>query len=198
MNFALLGDDPAVLPLVRALPVIPTAGLTARPSPVRSSANCLRIAPGLQVLPGWDRILTAGGVDSVIVCGTDASILEGAKQIAAAGKPLVIYPQGTQGSTWIYELGLIRDEGRTSIVPVFADRLRPTFRLLQETIDSGLLGRVLYLQIDREIVPTQTAEGPALLTRGEVEDALLRDVDLLRGLGGDYRPRVGGQFWSSG
>ena len=123
---------------------------------------------------------------SVLVCGTDASILEGAKQIAAAGKPLVIFPQGRQGSTWIYELGLIRDEGRTSIVPVFADRLRPTFRLLQETIDSGLLGRVLYLQIDREIVPTQTAEGPALLTRGEVEDALLRDVDLLRGLGGDY------------
>ena len=74
-----------------------------------------RIAPGLQILAGWDRILTAGDVDSVIVCGTDASILEGAKQIAAAGKPLVIYPQGTQGSTWIYELGLIRDEGRTSI-----------------------------------------------------------------------------------
>jgi hypothetical protein len=186
MNFALLGDDPAVLPLVRAIARHPDHRIDCAALAGALERELSRIAPGLQILPGWDRILTAGEVESVIICGTDTSILEGAKQIAAAGKPLVIYPQGTQGSTWIYELGLIRDEGRTSIVPVFADRLRPSFRLLREAIDSELLGRLLYLQIDREIVPAQTADGPALLTRGEVEDALLRDVDLLRSLGGDY------------
>ena len=186
MNFALLGDDPAVLPLVRAIALQQEHQIVWAVLAGSLERELNRIAPGMQFLPGWDRLLTAGDVNSVIVCGTDSSILEGAKQIAAAGKPLVIYPQGTQGSTWIYELGLIRDEGHTRIAPVFADRLRPSFSLLRQTIDSGLIGRVLYLQIDREIVPTQTAEGPALLTRGEVEDALLRDVDLLRELGGDY------------
>src|ERR1700677_1849297 len=107
MNFALLGDDPAVLPLVRAIARHPDHRIDCAALAGALERELSRIAPGLQILPGWDRILTAGEIESVIICGTDASILEGAKQIAAAGKPLVIYPQGTQGSTWIYELGLI-------------------------------------------------------------------------------------------
>jgi hypothetical protein len=186
MNFALLGDDPVVLPLVRAIARHQQHRIECAASFGSLERELQRSAPGVRILPGWDRILTAGGVDTVIVCGVEPAALEAAKQIAAAGKPLVIFPRGSQGSTWIYELGLIRDEGRTSLVPVFADRLRPVFGTLVETIDAGALGRLLYLQIDREIVARQADDGPALLTRDQIEDALLHDVDLLRSLGGDY------------
>ena len=186
MNFAMLGDDAAVLPLVRAIARHQQHRIECAAIIGPHERELLRIAPDLQILPGWDRILTAGNVGAVLVCGVAPEALEGAKQIAAAGKRLVIFPRGSQGSTWIYELGLIRDEGRASLVPVFADRLRPAFRLLHETIDSGILGRLLYLQIDREIVPQEPGSGPALLTRNQIEDALLHDVDLLRSLGGDY------------
>jgi predicted dehydrogenase len=186
MNFALLGDDRAVLPLVRAIARHQQHRIECAASVGTLERELLRLAPDLRILPGWDRILIAGDVDAVIVCGVAPEALEGAKQIAAAGKPLFIFPRGDQGSTWIYELGLIRDEGRAMLLPIFLDRLRPTFRRLQETIDSGALGRLLYLQIDRAIVPEQAGGGPALLTRNQIEDGLLRDVDLLRSLGGNY------------
>lgn len=186
MNFALLGDGAAVLPLVRAIARHQRHRIDCAALVGSLEREIARSAPGLRVLPGWDRILTAGNVDAVIVCGADPAVLEGAKQLAAAGLPLVIYPRGDQGSTWVYELGLIRDEGRTTLVPVFSDRLRPTFRTLKETVDSGALGRLLYLQLDREIVAQASDDGPALLTRDQIEDGFLHDVDLLRSLGGDY------------
>jgi len=186
MNFALLGDDPAVLPLVRAIARHQQHRIEVAALIGPLERELLRSAPGLRVLPSWDRILTAGNIDIIVVCGVAEATLEAAKQIAAAGMRLVIFPRGAQGSTWIYELGLIRDEGRTSLVPVFGDRLRPTFQVLYETIASGALDRILYLQIEREIVSQQTDGGPPLLTRDQLEDALLHDVDLLRSLGGDY------------
>jgi predicted dehydrogenase len=186
MNFALLGDDPVVLPLIHAIARHQQHRIESAALVGALERELQRSAPGVRILPGWDRILTAGDVDTVIVCGAEPATLEAAKQIAAAGKPIVIFPHGAQGSTWIYELGLIRDEGHTALVPVFADRLRPVFRTLLGTIDTGALGRLLFLQIDREIVAHDADDGPALLTRDQIEDALLHDVDLLRSLGGDY------------
>jgi predicted dehydrogenase len=186
MNFALLGDDPAVLPLVRAIARHQQHRIEVAAMIGPLERELLRSAPGVRVLPSWDRLLTAGNIDIVLVCGVAEATLEAAKQIAAAGMRLVIFPRSGQGSTWIYELGLIRDEGRTSLAPVFDDRLRPIFQVLHETIDSGALDRILYLQIDREIVAQPTDGGPPLLTRDQLEDALLHDVDLLRCLGGDY------------
>jgi predicted dehydrogenase len=186
MNFALLGDDRTVLPLIRAIARHQEHRVECAAMIGSLERDLLRAAPGLRILPTWDRILIGNEVDAVIVCGHEPETLEGAKQIAAAGKPLVILPQARQGSTWIYELALIRDEGHVSLIPVFADRLRPTLRLLQEAIDSGALGRLLYLQIDLEVVPERADGGPALLTKDQVADALLNDVDLLRSLGGDY------------
>lgn len=186
MNFALLGDDRAVLPLVRAIARSQEHHVECAAMIGPLERELLRVAPSVRMLPSWDRILIGNEIDAVIVCGHEAETLEAARQIAAAGKPLVILPQASQGSTWIYELGLIRDEGRVSVLPVFADRLRPAMPALRKTLEDGALGRLLYLQIDREIIPEQTEGGPALLAKLQIEDALLHDVDLLRSLGGDY------------
>jgi hypothetical protein len=186
MNFALLGNDPAVLPLVHAM------GRQERHS-IGSAALCgglqsdlLRFLPGVRILPGWDKILVDGEIDAVLVCGVDDEILDAAKQVASAGKSLVIFPRGAQGSTWIYELGLIRDEGRVELAPVFVDRLRATLRAIDELIAAGSLGRLLYLRIDREIAQRDSGGNAILLAREQIEDALLGDVDLFRQLGGDY------------
>jgi predicted dehydrogenase len=186
MNFALLGDDRAVLPLVRAIARHQEHRVDCAAMIGSLERELLRAAPGLRILPTWDRILIENEIDAVIVCGHEPEMLEGAKQIAAAGKPLVILPQASQGSTWIYELGLIRDEGHVSLVPLFADRLRPMLRTMQQAINSGALGRLLYVQIDREVVAEQTDGSPTLLTKDQVAAALLHDIDLLRSLGGDY------------
>jgi hypothetical protein len=187
MNFASLGDDRALLPTLRAIAADGRHRLTCVALSGALEPELLQIAPGVRILESWPGILTAADVDVVLVSGTDEAALEGARQIAAAGKSLVIFPRGAQGSTWMYELSLIRDAGTAPLVCPFVDRLRPELQLLRTAVESGALGRILYLRLDREIAPDASpGEGPPLLSRPQLEDALLHDADLLRSLAGDY------------
>ena len=186
MNFALLGDDRVVLPLVRTLAEHSEHRIVCAALVGGMQGELRSICTNLLIVPSWDRILTVGDVEAVVVCGASEDVLEAAKQIASAGKSLVIFPKSSQGSTWIYELGLIRDEGRTSLAPVFIDRMRPEFQALRDAVTAPEAGRILYLRIDRDIVPIPGSEGFALLSKHQVEDALLHDADILRGLGGNY------------
>jgi predicted dehydrogenase len=185
MNFALVGDDPDILPLVSAIAVHSTHRLDCAALVGTLEPRLRQLDPGVRLLPRWDAVLAAGGIDAVLVCGSDEAVIEAARQIAAAGLPLLILPRSAQGSTWIYELSLIRDEGNAWIAPIFADRALAGYQRIRSALDTGLLGRPLYLRIDREIQVEGGASGPGLTTR-TLEDALLQDVDLLRFLGGDY------------
>jgi predicted dehydrogenase len=185
MNFALIGDDPEILPLVSAIAARPTNRLECAALVGELASELRSIAPAIRLLPRWDAILTAGQIDAVLVCGSDDAILEAARQLAAAGNPLMILPRSAQGSTWIYELSLIRDEGNAWIVPIFVDRALPGFERIRAAIDAGALGRPLYLRIDREM-QTAADTGHPGLSKVALEDALLHDADLLRSLGGDY------------
>ena len=185
MNFALVGDDPEILPLFSAIAESTTHRLACAALLGGLESQIRQIAPEVRVFPRWDAIVTAGQIDAVLVCGSKEAVLEAARQLAAAGSRLLISPQSAQGSTWIYELSLIRDEGDAWIAPIFVDRAIPGFQRLRAAIGEGLLGRPLYLRIDREIGVANESAGPVLPT-GLVEDALLHDADLLRSLGGDY------------
>jgi hypothetical protein len=185
MIFALIGDDPEILPLIRALAGSRSHHLECAALVGTLEGPLREAAPGVRILPRWDAILTAGPLDAVLVCGTEESVLEAARQLAAAGNRLLILPRSAQGSTWIYELSLIRDEGNAWIAPIFVDRALPGFRSIHAAIGAGHLGRLRYLRLDREIGPDVDAGGP-LRRKAFVEDALLSDADLLRFLGGDY------------
>jgi predicted dehydrogenase len=185
MNFALIGDDSEILPLVSAIAGRPTNRLECAALVGELASDLRSIAPAIRLLPRWDAILTAGQIDAVLVCGSDDAILEAARQLAAAGNPLMILPRSAQGSTWIYELSLIRDEGNAWIVPIFVDRALPGFERIRAAIDAGALGRPLYFRIDREM-QTAADTGHPGLSKVALEDALLHDADLLRSLGGDY------------
>ena len=197
MRFALLGDDPRVLPLIRAIVdderhSLESAALLGQLEPQVRTA-----APSVRVLPRWDAILTGTPVDAVLVCGNSEPVLEAARQVAAAGNSLLILPRSDQGSTWIYELSLIRDEGSVWIAPIFVRRALAGFQEIRSLIDSDTLGNVLYLRIDCEIAPGPDATGP-LVSPKQAEDALLQDVDLLRFLGGDYSRVTSGQSGAVG
>jgi len=185
MKFALVGDDPDILPLVSAIAASPTHRLECAALSGDLEPHVRQIAPGVRILPRWDAILTAGPIDAVVVCGAREAVLEAARQIAAAGNRLLILPRTAQSSTWIYELSLIRDEGNAWIAPIFFDRAIPGFQKIRAAIEAGTLGRLLYLRIDREIRAESDAASP-VLSADIVEDALLHDVDLVRYLGGDY------------
>jgi predicted dehydrogenase len=185
MNFALVGDDPDILPLVGAIAASPDDRLECAALAGDLESQLRSSAPGVRILPRWDAILTAGPINAVLVCGSSEAVLEAARQLAAAGKPLLILPRSAQGSTWIYELSLIRDEGNAWIAPIFIDRALPGFQSLRAAIEAGQLGRPLYLRIDREIRAENGAAG-AVLPTSVVENALLQDADLVRSLGGDY------------
>lgn len=185
MKFALIGDDPDILPLTSAIADSQTHRLDCAALLGSLDARLREVAPAVRVLPRWEAILTAGQIDAVLVCGTDDFVLGAARQLASAGNRLLIFPRSAQGSTWIYELSLIRDEGNAWIAPIFVDRALPGFQRIRAAMDAGQLGRPLYLRIDREIRAGGEGAGP-VLPKGTVEDALLHDVDLLRSLGGDY------------
>ena len=162
MNFALIGDDPEILPLVSAIAARPTNRLECAALVGELASDLRSIAPAIRLLPRWDAILTAGQIDAVLVCGSDDAILEAARQLAAAGNPLMILPRSAQGSTWIYELSLIRDEGNAWIVPIFVDRALPGFERIRAALNAGALGRPLYLRIDREMQTAADTGHPGL------------------------------------
>ncbi len=186
MNFALLGDDLAALPLVRALADKSKHRLSRATGLTATATDVLQLAPSLELSPHWDELLTDRSLDAIIVAGVQDEGLEGAKQLASAGMPLLIVPSAGQGSAWIYELTLIRDETRTILFPVFLQRFDPNVQRMRECLAAGTIGKPLHLQIERETQIAHTAGMTPLLAPQTIDASMLFDVDLLRRLGGDY------------
>ena len=102
MEFALLGEDAVATSLVRAI------GDCAEHGIVRGEAE-------------WEQLLVDDAVDAVIVAGCEQDVLDGAKQLAAAGVPLLVVPHIGQGAGWVYELTLARDDSGVVLMPAFPD-----------------------------------------------------------------------------
>lgn len=186
MNFALLGNDPAVLPLVSAIAADSRQVLTHAAVPGDLQGELMRLARRARICGNWDELLLEERLDAVIVAGHEDGVLEGARQLAAAGKPLVILPQAGQGLDWVYQLTLVRDDTQVVLIPVFPQQSLPAVRRARELIRDETIGTLLHLQFEREHPPAEPAPGPPLLSRDEIERELLADVDLLRTFGGDY------------
>lgn len=198
MNFGLLGDDPAAMPVIRALAHHPQHSLShAALVGERTLAEVMNSAPGVRVCEGWDEFLRpstavgdrrpplAAAVDAVLIAGHQPDVLQGAKQLASAGKPLLVFPHTVEEATWVYELTLVRDEAHVLLFPVLPLRWHPSVAQLRTLIQGGSIGRVLHFRWER-VVPTRAQPGSPLVTTKDVETALLPDVDLLRCLAGDY------------
>ncbi len=184
MNFVLLGDNPAALPLLRAVCDSESDRLIGAALIGTLQTELILLAPEARVTSRWDEFLTDASVEAVIVAGNDPEVLDAARQFAAAGKPLLFLPQAAHGSAILYELSLIHDDTGVLLFPAFAARGDLADSRLKEQIVEGALGQVRYLEMSRE-QKVGTA-GRTVLSSHDVDEALLRDVDLLRYLGGDY------------
>ncbi len=173
MKFALLGDDPLVLPLVRALATDGHHAITHAVLANRLQNELLEITPSVRFRGGWEDLLAAN-LDAVIVCGSAQLIGESAKQLANAGKALAVLPQGEWDTELIYELSLMRDDNHVILVPICP--------LLEHPLFQDDPTEVLHLRCEREILIPEAGE----LTADSLRDLLLSDVGLLRKLGGDY------------
>ena len=146
MKFALLGDDPAVVPLVTAIAAHPGHRLTRASfvgAPTLSAIS--QIVPGVAVDDGWEEWVSSPVVDTVIVAGDDDAVLEAARKLAAAGRSLMIFPLASQGLAFVYELTLIRDDALVALCPAFLSRFDPAVVALKALIEAArkIFGRSL-------------------------------------------------------
>jgi predicted dehydrogenase len=183
MQLALICDDPLILSWLDALQgdcghdVVLAVVLTP------SAAAVLRGRTGIQLTNRWEDLLLARQIDAVIVGGRDPEVLNAAKQLATAGQPMLFLPNPMQGSTFLYELNLIRDENRVKLCPAMTHRRDKAMIRLRQLIDTRALGTTRQLQFERKVFVESTA---TKLSQETVDAALLGDLDVLRWLGGNY------------
>lgn len=178
MNFALLGDDAAAVPLIRA-------ALAAGHRFTRSSLAERLIATHAEfaTIPkaAWEELLIDNDVAAVLVAGDSDDVQTAAKQLASAGKPLLIVPRLAFGAACAYELSLIRDDSHVTLMPAFEHRFDPELVALSQQLANGEQGAIRRMQVDRVLTsPTSS------LTEAEIDAASLADIDLLQWLGGRY------------
>ena len=184
MRFALLCDDRLAKPIVDALARNAEGHrLTHAVLVTPQSDVLLHCVENVRFVDHWEDLLLAKEIDAVIVGGSDATILDGAKQLAAAGIPILFVPRADQGSTFAYELSLIRDDNHVSIWPLFWHRFDSAAIRLKQAIQNGELGRIQFLQLQR--VVSQSSPGIPI-SQSVVDEELLHDIDLPRWLIGDY------------
>lgn len=185
MDFALIGDDPAVLPLIQAIAEAPEHRLTHAANVGAFRSDLKRCCTSVDVVERWE-LLPIESIDAVIVSGRDQATFSAAKQIVSHGRQILFFPQAAQGLGVIYELTLSRDESHANLIPIFLDRFDPRVVELQNVLERGELGRILHLQVEAELAPNPRPNGRVLLSAEQVDERLLRDVELLRTLAGEY------------
>ena len=184
MRFALFCDDLLAKPIVDALGCrIDGHQLSHAVRVTPQSDALLHGQTNVSFVEHWEDLLVAKDVDAVIVGGSDQLILDGTKQLAAAGIPILFIPRAAQGSTFAYELSLIRDDNNVLLWPLFWQRFDSAVMRLKQAIQAGELGKVQFLQMQR-MVGQASAGIP--IAQSQVDDELLHDVDLPRWMIGDY------------
>lgn len=151
MRLALLCNDPAVVPWLDAMAdgsaheVVVAATVSPRGS------ELLRGRAGIRLTSQWEDLLIARDIDAVLVGGSEPSLLEAVRQLATAGQSILFLPQAAQGSTFLYELGLIRDDNRVRLLPALVHRRDRALVRLREVLRAGSLGTVQLIQLEREV-----------------------------------------------
>lgn len=127
----------------------------------------------------WRLLCERSDVDAVLVAAADESTIEAARQLAIRGTTLVILVTATLPARFVMELSLYDAEGSSSILPWFDDRNH--FEPALQWIRNSSVGQVSSLQLERTLSDETAWRSDVLLT-----EELLRDIDRLRLIGGDY------------
>lgn len=184
MRFALLCNDSSAMPIVDTLCANNGEHRLTHVVQLSSPSDILRLGrPAVTFVDHWEDLLGSNEIDAVLIGGNDPLVLEGAKQLATAGIPLLFVPLAAQGSTFIYELSLIRDDNHVTLYPLMWHRFDSAVVHLCRALREGQIGRVQFLQLQRSLARS-TSGSPILQADADAE--FLKDADLMRWLVGDY------------
>lgn len=183
MRLALLCDDPAMVPWLDAMASHSTHEVVAAAVVSSLGTELLRGRTGIRLTDRWEDLLIARDIDAILVGGHEPVVLEAIKQLATAGHAILFLPEAAQGSTFLYELSLIRDDNRVNLFPVLWHRHDPALVRLRALLRAGSLGAVKLIQLERTFCRPPGMES---LPQAIIDFVLLPDIDLLRWLGGDY------------
>ena len=183
MNFALVGDDAAAIPLLEA--ILGAGHRVVRAALAEPAVGGLASHAEWSSVPrcSWEELLIDSSVEAIVIAGDSDEVQTAAKLLASAGKPLLIVPRIPFGAACAYELSLVRDDSHVELMPAFTLRFVPELVSLSQRFAAGELGVIRRLQVDRELPSSSTTSG---LTDAEIDAAALDDIDLLQWLGGRY------------
>ncbi len=186
MNFAVLGDAPEILPLLRAICQSRDHAINAfwRAEGLRDWMQ--QHGGGVTEAASIKELKHDSSIAAVIVSGSDAELMDAARELAEAGKSVLVLPQQRQDLGVIYELSLVTADKPITLFPIFPLRVHPLVAKLRQLLDEGQLGVVQYLELNRSLAPDSQLDQAPLLTKDKADAAFLADVDLLRDLGGNY------------
>lgn len=187
MNFVLLGDDVGVIAVAKAIVADPSCTLRQTVLAPTCHSELKPLFPALRASDNWEELLSAGAETAIIVSGSDERVLAAARQLAAAGKPLLILPAAGQSSAFLYELTLAQTETGGCLFPLLPFRNHTLVEKLKQLIDERTFGKVHHVHLERRLSVEGHASSPMqLLPAIRFKSALLCDADVLRFLGGDY------------
>ncbi len=121
-RFALLGDDEGCVPLVNAILESSDHELVAAALTGPLLAAWEQAAAPRTETPDWQDWLHDPDVEGVIIAGQTSSLQEAARQLGAAGKWVVLFPQAEMGGVFATELALDDAERPQALLPVFPAR----------------------------------------------------------------------------
>src|SRR5436189_3197550 len=106
MRFAVVGDPSSAAGLLQAIArradhEVVAFALGGEPPPT--------LPPGAKICRHWEELAADARLDALIVAGDDDEVLQAARQLAAAGKGLIVAPVVGRSATLAYELTLVQD-----------------------------------------------------------------------------------------
>lgn len=179
VSFALLGDDPRVLPLIEAIGRKKDLQLTHGVALAEQTAAVMALAPQVNLLGDVDELLTLPTSTVLILATADEHALFVAKRLAGDGHPLLLFPRRAHGDGFAYELLLVRDE---TAVPLFAASAMITDPQITKVL-AGDVQPIQHLQFERTLQP---ADNSSLLSPVDIETAMIADLPVLLRLGGAF------------
>lgn len=186
MRFAVLGDSPSVNALVQAVAAHPDHELVATALAPGNSVRLRASIPRFVECPSWEELLLLDRLDAVIVADAGEETLRAARQLAAAGKALLVAPVVGQAATFAYELTLLQADQPSCFVPLFGWRAHPLIERLRSLLSTGGIGEIRHIQLERRIVPGDSPGDGGGLSSADIAAAFLPDADLLQSVWGSY------------
>jgi predicted dehydrogenase len=184
MRFAVAGNQPSVLAVARAIALNPAHQIVALVGP-QPGAAFLPLAPGVPLCRDWEELLTDCPVDAVLLSGhhgaPEPELNQAVRQLAQAGIAVLLPPELTQPAAEFYELSLIEAESPGRLFPLLGLHGHAQVQSLCEALAQNTIGNLRHVRIDRQL-----AAAAGLISRNDLDRALLCDADLLRVICGEY------------